>query len=76
MGYEINVSKDGRHYFATHERTLQLDNVKTAKMVMHFEKVFPADEGYKISINYKPAISYGCNVNEDGTMYNPYFDKD
>lgn len=27
MWYEINVSKDGKHYFATHKRSIKVESV-------------------------------------------------
>lgn len=40
MDYEINVSREGRHLFATHERSL--DNVTEArKLAREIQKGFP-----------------------------------
>ena len=48
MTYEINVSKDGIHFFATHERSLySIDKLNQAVKV--FKEKFPESEGYKIS---------------------------
>lgn len=48
MYYEINVSKDGKHYFATAERSI-LDMDKLRTVYNHFKKLFPESEGYKLS---------------------------
>ena len=49
MYYEINVSKDGRHYFATSERSIR-DIEKAEKMFEHFSQLFPVADGYRISV--------------------------
>lgn len=48
MIYEINVAKDGRHFFATHERSLTYYNVKKAYTVL--KEKFPESEGYSVSV--------------------------
>ena len=48
MHYEINVSKHGRHYFATHERSV-LDIHKAAELYRHFKPLFPETE-YTVSV--------------------------
>jgi hypothetical protein len=49
MFYEINVSKDGRHYFATHERSL-IGKVEALKAYHDFVKRFPASEGFYVTL--------------------------
>lgn len=49
MYYEINVSLNGKHYFATSSRSLQTKN-QAIKMAEHFEKLFTKEEGYKVEI--------------------------
>lgn len=49
MYYEINVALNGRHYFATHERSITY--IKTAEKVFaDFLKRFPKEEGFSISL--------------------------
>lgn len=60
MSYSINVALNGRHYFATTERSLSTSE-QTANMVADFVKRFPASEGFSISLSYNPGISYGFN---------------
>lgn len=56
MGYEINVSLNGKHFFATHERSLT--NVWELKKVLKvFCEKFPPEEGYKITVYKKEAWS-------------------
>lgn len=51
MGYEINVAKDGIHYFATHERSIGHDKKKLEELYKKFLEMFPESEGYQININ-------------------------
>lgn len=49
MYYEINVSRNGRHFFATAERSLTTESeAKAAYMI--FAAKFPESEGYKIEV--------------------------
>jgi len=51
MAYEINVSLNGTHYFATHDRSLQnhlTDKVK--EIYEDFKQRFPESEGFKITV--------------------------
>jgi hypothetical protein len=48
MYYEINVSLNGYHYFATHERSVQTER-QMKEMVHTFKKKFPKSEGYEIT---------------------------
>lgn len=49
MYYEINVSKDGVHYFATAERSLTT-NAQALNMYTHFCGLFPERDGYEIRV--------------------------
>lgn len=49
MGYEINVSLNGKHFFATHERSIT--NIwKLQELLPIFMEKFPEAEGYKITV--------------------------
>jgi hypothetical protein len=48
MNYEINVSRNGRHYFSTAPRSLD-NHAQCMQMVEHFQCVFPVEQGYKIT---------------------------
>jgi hypothetical protein len=52
MAYEINVSRNGKHFFATHERSLGLSKHHTREVYDKLVEAFPANEGYKIEIRY------------------------
>lgn len=47
MSYEINVSKNGKHYFATHERSIN-SMEKLLELKNQFEIAFPEKEGFKL----------------------------
>lgn len=49
MYYEINVSKDGRHLFATAERSVT-DNHKLQNVYKLFTEKFPEEEGYRVTV--------------------------
>ncbi len=67
MAYEINVAKNGKHYFATHERSLT--NQKDAENAFKdFLKRSPAKDGFSVSISYDPKASYSCYLDESGEL--------
>jgi hypothetical protein len=49
MWYEINVSKDGQHYFATHERSIMTIS-KAVEIRDRLRKAMPEEEGFKYTI--------------------------
>lgn len=49
MYYEINVSLNGRHLFATAERSIT-SRIQMEKMYELFLEKFPESEGYKLSV--------------------------
>lgn len=51
MYYEINVSLNGMHLFATNERSITTET-DAKRIYKLFENKFPESEGYKISITY------------------------
>jgi hypothetical protein len=64
MTIEFNISKDGKHFFATHERSCN-DSKKAEKLKLVFEEKFPSSEGYEISISFNPQRSYGMDLSKD-----------
>jgi hypothetical protein len=48
--YEINVSKNGKHLFATHERSLER-RFEVLTVYNLFVQKFPVSEGYTISVS-------------------------
>ena len=51
MYYEINVSLNGRHYFATAEHSL-LTEVQTRELFRKFRVLFPEEDGYKVEVSH------------------------
>lgn len=49
MYYEINVSLDGKHLFATSERSI-VNTWKLQKVYNLFKEKFPEEDGYKINV--------------------------
>jgi len=50
MFYEVNITLNGQHFFATDERSI-LTLAKLRQVVELFERKFPADEGYMLMIS-------------------------
>jgi len=49
--YEINVSQNGKHLFATAERSLPATEPEKMELLLKsFNTKFPEKEGYKISV--------------------------
>jgi hypothetical protein len=48
--FEVNVSLDGRHFFATAERSL-LDEEKARRVFLLLKELFPKSEGYHVSLS-------------------------
>lgn len=49
MHFEINVAKDGKHLFATHERSLREED-KAQMVYLLFKMRFPETEGYSVTM--------------------------
>jgi len=63
MGYEINVSKNGLHYFATADRSLGLNFEKTKQLYNELKTIFTEDKGFNIIVtNYE---NIGNKINMD-----------
>lgn len=59
--YEINISRNGQHVFATHERSLYRKH--QANMVFNLlRKKFPKQEGYEVTIIYWEIIGQGLTA--------------
>ena len=63
MYYEINVSKNGKHLFATAERSITF-SWEAEKIYNLFKEKFPESEGYKISVTKWEKIGKEININE------------
>ena len=60
--YEINVSLNGHHFFATHERSI-VSEQKLKEVYKVFKEKFPEAEGYEISVTYW--IKSGREINTE-----------
>lgn len=49
MDYEINVSKNGKHYFATHARSIR-GRQHANDILADFSKRFPKKEGFELEL--------------------------
>lgn len=64
--YEINVSLNGVHFFATHKRSLT-DERKMQEVLEVFKEKFPESEGYRISVTAE--YEYGTFVYDSKGEY-------
>ena len=63
MYYEINVSLNGKHLFATHERSLT-GEWKAREVYNVFKEKFPKEEGYDITVTLCQTIGKTVNMEE------------
>lgn len=61
MWYEINVARNGRHFFATDKRSIiwgyDLENLLSV-----FREKFPESEGYKITVTKYETIGQEIEI--------------
>jgi fibrillarin-like rRNA methylase len=50
MFYEINVSKDGQHFFATNERSIRSAD-KAKEVFTTFKQKFLEEDGFKVTVS-------------------------
>lgn len=63
MFYEINVAKDGKHFFATHERSITSE-IKLKEVYKTIKEKFPEEEGYNITVTLNETIGRHINMND------------
>ena len=61
MHYEINISKNGQHLFATHERSIT-DIVKCRQVHLLLIQHFPKTKGYSIRVTRYESIGEIVNI--------------
>lgn len=61
--YEINVSLNGRHYFATAPRSLTLYS-EAMCAAADFQKRFPAAEGFKVTMTHWECRGQSIEIGE------------
>lgn len=59
--YEINVSLNGRHFFATADRSCRDEN-DVKKVLPEIMKRFPESDGFAVTVTYHEHIGYGKDV--------------
>lgn len=65
MYYEINVVKNGRHLFATHQRSLPVgEEKKVAAIIERLRIAFPESDGCEIQLTRQENVGYGLDVDE------------
>ena len=60
MHYEINISLNGRHFFATESRSIQNER-ELLKVFPVLSEKFPEAEGYTLDVTCYPGLGYGCS---------------
>jgi hypothetical protein len=68
MSYEINISKNGKHYFATAERSLTTLSEST-KVYNELKEFYPESQGFNLSMTKWEKI--GKEIKIDGTAELP-----
>ena len=63
MYYEINVSLNGKHFFATAERSITNPWDLKDKLNIFIEK-FPESEGYKISVTKWEKVGQDMDIDK------------
>lgn len=61
MYYEINVALNGKHFFATAERSITT-SWELERILAVFREKFPATEGYNISVTKWSEIGEEINI--------------
>lgn len=56
MYYEINVSLDGPHYFATAPRSA-ITRDKAKELFHDFQSLFPAEKGFEVRVRQVVEVS-------------------
>lgn len=70
--YEINVSKDGLHFFATAERTGAISRAHVARVYAELVLRFPTREGYDVIVSY-----YDCGSTVQTAQFRrEFYEKD
>ncbi len=64
MYIEFNVSLNGKHFFATNERSCT-DSTQADKVKKILLEKFPESEGYKVSASMNPQRGYGIDLSKD-----------
>jgi hypothetical protein len=58
--YEINISKNGQHFFATAERSCTTTR-EAREVLRELIARFPREDGFEIGMTWTPRSSYGID---------------
>ena len=64
MAYEINISLNGNHLFATNERSIT-NSISFEEVLKILQAKFTEADGYQLSASYNPNVSYRLDVGEE-----------
>lgn len=65
MGYEINISKNGKHHFATANRSLGYDIKKVKEVYKELKSIYTEENGFVISVSRISTISSPIDMEEE-----------
>lgn len=65
MYYEINVALNGKHFFATNERSVT-NKTKLNEIYNVFREKFPPEEGYGITVSFIETIGKSVDMEKEG----------
>jgi len=64
MNFEINISLNGRHFFATHQRSIN-SSQDFETVLKTLQEKFPESEGYSITASFNPQVNYRFDLGEN-----------
>ena len=67
MYYEINVALNGKHFFATAERSIT-NKWKLKEVYNVIKEKFPQDEGYDISVTLYETIGKSVDMESENNV--------
>lgn len=62
MHYEINVARNGQHFFATAERSITT-RAKLLEVFDEMKRAFPAAKGYTLSVSEQQTVGRQLDIN-------------
>lgn len=71
MHYEINISRGGKHVFATNPRSCT-SGYDLEKLVPLLAEKFPSSDGYKMTVSRVKQVSNELNAEEISQLRKPY----
>lgn len=67
MYYEINISLNGKHFFATNERSIT-NETSLKKVYKTIKEKFPQEEGYNIMVTYNETKGKLINMEKECSL--------